>query len=205
MRKFNTSALKSCAQTVALIVMAPAVVAFLCCACIVGRDAALHSWSQLFSLLPGTFGCYLRGGFYRFALRYCAPSARIEFGTLFSKFDTILEENVYIGPYCLLGSTRIGADTLIGPGTHIPSGPHTHGTACMKTPIRLQPGEPKQVSIGRNCWIAANCVVLEDVGDDSVVGAGSVVTAAVPPATFAAGVPARPIRSRVDATANGGV
>jgi acetyltransferase-like isoleucine patch superfamily enzyme len=189
--------LKRLARFVAVLVMFPTIVAYRIHVSFSGRDLAISSWSQTVSMIPGTTGCYLRTAFYRAAIESCAPSVRIEFGTIFSKFKTVLEENVYIGPYCLIGSARIGADTLIGPGSHIPSGHHAHGTMALDVPIRLQPGEIRQVTIGRNCWIAANCVVMQDVGDSSIVAAGSIVTKPIPPAVLAAGVPAHVIRQRV--------
>jgi acetyltransferase-like isoleucine patch superfamily enzyme len=53
------------------------------------------------------------------------------------------------------------------------------------------------VRIGARCWIGANVHVLRGVtiGDDVVVGAGSVVTRDLPPRVLAVGVPARPIRA----------
>jgi len=54
----------------------------------------------------------------------------------------------------------------------------------------------KPVSIGSDCWFGANVVVCPGVtvGDNCVVGAGSVVTRDIPANSFAAGVPARVIR-----------
>ena len=52
------------------------------------------------------------------------------------------------------------------------------------------------VVIGRNVWIARDCIILPGVtiGDHSVVGAGSVVVRDVPPRHLAAGNPAKIIR-----------
>ena len=52
------------------------------------------------------------------------------------------------------------------------------------------------VRIGRGVWIAAGAMVLQgvEVGDDSVVAAGAVVTKDVAPRTLVAGVPARVVR-----------
>lgn len=54
----------------------------------------------------------------------------------------------------------------------------------------------KPVHIGNNCWFGANVVVCPGVtiGDDCVIGAGSVVTRDIPPRSFAAGSPCRVIR-----------
>lgn len=55
----------------------------------------------------------------------------------------------------------------------------------------------KEVTIGRNVWIARNCIILLGVtiGDHSVIGAGAVVTRDVPAKTLVAGNPARTIRA----------
>jgi maltose O-acetyltransferase len=59
----------------------------------------------------------------------------------------------------------------------------------------------KPVTIGSDCWFGANVTVCPGVtiGDGCVIGAGSVVTRDIPAGTFAAGVPARVIRTITDA------
>lgn len=55
----------------------------------------------------------------------------------------------------------------------------------------------KPVTIGNDCWFGANVVVCPGVtiGDNCVIGAGAVVTKDIPMNSFAAGVPARVIRT----------
>lgn len=57
----------------------------------------------------------------------------------------------------------------------------------------------KSVTIGDNVWIGRNSIILPgvEIGDHSVIGAGSVVTRSVPPRSLAAGNPARVIREVV--------
>ena len=54
----------------------------------------------------------------------------------------------------------------------------------------------KPVTIGNDCWFGANVTVCPGVtiGDNCVLGAGSVVTRDIPANSFAAGVPCRVIR-----------
>lgn len=54
----------------------------------------------------------------------------------------------------------------------------------------------KPITIGNNVWIGANCTILAGViiGDNSVIGAGSVVTKSIPENVVAVGVPCKVIR-----------
>ncbi len=56
---------------------------------------------------------------------------------------------------------------------------------------------PAPVILETNVWLAARVIVLPGVtvGENSVVGAGSVVTRDIPPNVLAAGMPAKVIRS----------
>lgn len=64
----------------------------------------------------------------------------------------------------------------------------------------------KPVNVGNSCWICANVTILPGVtiGDNCVIGAGSVVTHSIPANSFAAGNPCRVIRtlSEADSLAN---
>ncbi|MEG2871478.1 MAG: DapH/DapD/GlmU-related protein, partial [Clostridium sp.] len=53
-----------------------------------------------------------------------------------------------------------------------------------------------EIHIGNHVWLACNVVVLGGVhiGDNAVIGAGSVVTNDIPANYLAVGVPCRPIR-----------
>ena len=59
----------------------------------------------------------------------------------------------------------------------------------------------KPITIGNDCWLAANVVVCGGVtiGDGSVIGAGSVVTRDIPSHSLAVGNPCRVIRTLTDA------
>lgn len=59
----------------------------------------------------------------------------------------------------------------------------------------------KPVHIGNDCWFGASVTVCPGVtiGDNCVIGAGSVVTRDIPKDSFAAGVPCRVIRKITEA------
>jgi len=163
---------------------------------LVGKDSAVEGSTQLLSLLPGLCGQYVRRAFLAWTIAECHSSASIGFGTIFSKAATRIRENVYIGPYCSLGSVTIERDALIATGVHLLSGGRMHGTADPTRPIRDQPGEFVHITLGSGCWIGAGAIVMADVGKDSIVGAGAVVTKAIPESVIAVGVPAKVIGSR---------
>jgi acetyltransferase-like isoleucine patch superfamily enzyme len=54
------------------------------------------------------------------------------------------------------------------------------------------PDSGYDIIIGSGCFIGANAIILKGVtiGDNTIIGAGSVVTKDIPSNVFAAGVPA---------------
>lgn len=93
-------------------------------------------------------------------------------------------------------SIKIEDDVLIGSGVHIYVSNHNFNDPAI--PIYYQGHHPsKPVVLKRGCWIGANAIILPGVtiGENSVVGAGSVVTRSVSPRTVVAGAPARVIKS----------
>jgi virginiamycin A acetyltransferase len=189
-------ALKTLVRAAAAIAILPQLASYRIRSLFLGSDGALEASMQLLSLIPGLSGQYLRRAFLASVLEGgCAKSVVIEFGCLFSQAGSKIEENVYIGPRCHLGLVHLERDVLIAAGVHIPSGPYTHGTD-EASPIRNQPGRRRLVRIGAGAWIGSNAVVMADVGRDTIVGAGAVVTQPIPPGVIAAGVPARVIRRR---------
>lgn len=58
--------------------------------------------------------------------------------------------------------------------------------------------QPKPVRIGNNVWVGMNSIIMRGVtiGDNSIVGAGSIVTKDIPANVIAAGNPCRIIKER---------
>jgi acetyltransferase-like isoleucine patch superfamily enzyme len=189
--------LKATARGVAALLIAPAVVTYHIRRLAIGPDRALEGSSQVLALLPGLTGEYLRRAFLASVVARCAPTATIGFGTLFSQTGVRIGDRAYIGPRCHIGLAHIENDVLIAAGVHIPSGARTHGTDDPTTPIREQRHRRAVVRIGAGSWIGSAAVVMADVGRNSVVGAGAVVTRPLPDNVVAAGVPARVVRQRV--------
>ncbi|QEG42476.1 acyltransferase [Roseimaritima ulvae] len=193
------SFLKSCCRGFAILLVAPLLATHIVLSRLSSPDGSLEAHSQCLSCLPGLLGSYLRVGFYRFALAKCSPTATISFGVLFSKVTACIDEHVYIGPHCMLGSVTLERDVLLGPHVQIPSGPHTHGIERLDVPIRHQPGCPQRITVGQDSWIGAGSIVLADIATQTVVAAGAVVTKPQPPRTIIGGCPAKVLRHREDA------
>jgi maltose O-acetyltransferase len=87
---------------------------------------------------------------------------------------------------------RIGDRTQIGPQVQLLAADHPR--EAQTRDAGLETGAP--VTVGRNCWIGGGALLLPgvSVGDDAIVGAGSVVTRDVPAGATVAGNPARALR-----------
>ena len=188
--------MKGCLRALATAWVLPRYVVWWVMARVLGPDRALMSASQGLARIPGLRGRYQRVAFLRLVLDRCDPSACVEFGTVFSQCGARIGAHAYIGPYCQIGRADIGAETMLAAGVHVPSGPETHGTERLDVPMRLQPGTLRTVRIGRDCWIGSASVVMADVGEQSIVAAGAVVTQELPPRVVAGGVPARILKDR---------
>lgn len=93
------------------------------------------------------------------------------------------------------GGVEIGDDSLIAAHTVITSQTHTVG-ALKSGQLYRDTIEVRPIRIGANVWIGSNVTILPgvEIGDNSIVAAGAVVTKSVPANTLVAGVPARAIR-----------
>ena len=187
---------KALARSIATLLILPVLVVHWLKTPFLGKDRALEGSSELMSLVPGLLGQYLRRAFLAWTIESCHPSASIGFGTVFSKAGARLDANTYIGGHCHLGLVHVECDVLIASGVHITSGARMHGTDDLSKPIKEQTGVNTLVTIGQGAWIGSLAVVMADVGRDSIIGAGAVVTKPIPEKVIAAGVPARVISQR---------
>lgn len=156
-----------------------------------GREEWFSIWAQLFSLVPGTPGVYLRRGFYRCTLDYCAADCSIAFGSIFAHRKATVESGVYIGRCTMLGSVILRRKCLIGSRSSLLSGGHLHSLNEYGewTPADLKNLE--QIEIGESAWLGEGVTVSANVGASAMVSAGAVVSAPVPNQVLVAGNPAR--------------
>ena len=122
---------------------------------------------------------------------------------LFPPFYTDCGKNIHLGKGVFInagckfqdqGGIWIGDGALIG-----------HNTVLATLNHGLLPEErhdliPKPIRIGKNVWIGSNSTILPGVtiGENAVIGAGSVVTKDIPANMIAVGTPAKVIKSIFD-------
>jgi virginiamycin A acetyltransferase len=157
-------------------------------------DAMFTFWAQTFALVPGLPGVFVRRAFYRRTLESCGDTFFIGFGAVFTHRLATIEDDVYVGPYAIIGAAALRHGCLIGSRCSIPSGGALH---ALDANLRWMPTDMtrlRRVEIGAHAWLGEASVVLADIGASTMVAAGSVVTTAVPAAIMVAGNPSRFVR-----------
>ena len=126
---------------------------------------------------------------------YIEPPLHANFGGKFVHFG----KNVYANfNLTLVDDTHIyvGDCTMFGPNVTVATAGHP-----ILPQLRAQGYQYNaSVHIGKNCWIGAGAILLPGVtlGDNVVVGAGSVVTKDLPDNVVAVGNPCRVLRPITD-------
>ena len=113
--------------------------------------------------------------------------------------------NVQVGDYVHIGaveSVEIGNNVLMASKVYISD--HDHGTYSgdgfpVSLPTELQSEKlllVAPVRIGNNVWLGEGVCVLKGVhiGDNSIIGAASVVNKSIPPNSIAVGIPAKVVK-----------
>ncbi len=120
---------------------------------------------------------------------YCDYGSHIEVGkNFFANYNcTILD----------VAKVKIGDNCQMAPNVAIYTAGHPIHPATRNTAYEYG----KEVTIGDNCWIGGNVVICPGVhiGDNVVIGAGSVVTKDIPDWSLAAGNPCKVLRRITDA------
>jgi len=102
-------------------------------------------------------------------------------------------KEVFINTCCHFqdnGGIEIGDGTMFGNNVTIATLNHDIN------PETRYNATPKPVKIGKKVWLGSNCTVLPGVtiGDNSIIGAGSVVVKSIPANAIAVGNPAKVIK-----------
>ena len=121
---------------------------------------------------------------------YIEPPFRCDYGS-----NITIGENFYANFDCIIldvAEVFIGDNVLFAPRVSV----YTVGHPTDTFTRNLFLGNAKRIFIGNNVWIGGNTVINPGVriGDDSVIGAGSVVTHGIPENVVAAGNPCRVLR-----------
>jgi maltose O-acetyltransferase len=107
-------------------------------------------------------------------------------------FNISVGAGVFLNYNCVILDVvpvSIGDRTQIGPAVQILAADHPRSAAGRATGLEI--GRP--IRIGRDVWIGGGAIILPgvNIGDEALIGAGSVVTRDVPAGAVAFGNPAR--------------
>ncbi len=113
------------------------------------------------------------------------PDFRCEFGT-----NITIDDGVYINFGCIIldcAEVTIGSHTLLGPNVGLYAANHS-----IDATERINGGcQGKPIHIGKNVWLGGDVKVVPGVsiGDNTIIGTGSIVTKDIPSNVIAVGNP----------------
>ena len=122
---------------------------------------------------------------------YIEPPLHANFGGKFVHFGKWIYANYNL---TLVDDTHIyvGDDTMFGPNVTLATAGHPIAPELRGRGLQFN----MPIRIGKRCWLGAGVIVMPGVtiGDDTVIGAGSVVTKDIPSGVVAVGNPCRVLR-----------
>ncbi len=143
------------------------------------------------SAYQGEFGFIIREIFYRKTLRKCGRNLRVHYGAYIVYPTVEIGSNVCIEEFSIVSNCCIGDDVILAARVSIMSGAHHHEVNNLEVKFNASSGKLKKVIIGNNVWIGTHAVIMNDIGSDVIIGAGSIVTKKIPEKSVAVGVPAK--------------
>ena len=159
-------------------------------------DFIFKACSEFLSLFPSLFGFIIRYTFYKFTLSSCGENVFIDFGTVFYYPKISIGNNVTFGIGNIVQHCDFGNNVLVADSCRFIGGIKKHNFNRMDIPINYQGGKIKKIKVDSDTWIDVNAIVMENVGQGSIIMASSVVTKQVEPYSICAGNPATIIRKR---------
>lgn len=124
-------------------------------------------------------GCYIEPPFHaNFGGKHCHWGNNV-----YANFNLTMVDDTHI---------YVGDNTMLGPNVVLATAGHPILPSLREKAYQYN----APVRIGKNCWLGAGVIVLPGVtiGDNAVIGAGSVVTKDIPANVVAAGNPCRILR-----------
>jgi acetyltransferase-like isoleucine patch superfamily enzyme len=166
----------------------------------IGPDFPLTHWklhfkSSMRNLCNSKFKNFGTGAEFRPGA-YAEACSKISIGN-----DVVIRAGTYLfaDPAPGGGGITIEDSVLIGPGVHFYTNNHEFSNPLI--PI-FEQGYPAtsandSILVRKGCWIGAGVIILPgvEIGENSVIGAGTVVTKSVPPRVLFLGNPGKTIRS----------
>lgn len=125
-------------------------------------------------------GCYIQSPFHaNFGGKHC------HFGNyVYANFNLTMVDDTHI---------YVGDNTMFGPNVVLATAGHPILPELRKEGYQYN----APIRIGKNCWLGTGVIVLPGVtiGDNVVIGAGSVVTKDIPSNVVAVGTPCKVLRA----------
>lgn len=145
--------------------------------------AAPEAWDDAAALLAGLFGALGEG-------TVVMPPFRCDYG-----YNVRIGANGFLNYGCVFLDCcpiTIGDHLQMGPGVQLYTATHPLDPGLRRSVESALP-----ITIGNDVWIGGGAILLPGVrvGDNTVVGAGSVVTRDLPANVLAAGNPCRVLRA----------
>ena len=147
--------------------------------------------AQCVALFPGFLGDFVRTAYYLLTLESFHSTAVVSFGSYFSRRDARVAQLAWIGAYCIVGLADLGEGVQIASRVSIVSGLRQHGTSSGLDPMSSRTVTFSRVRLGENTWVGEGAIIGCDIGSNSIIGVGAVVTNPVPDFSMAMGNPAR--------------
>lgn len=143
-----------------------------------------HELEKRGKMLGEMFAEFGEGSYIEPPLHANWAGKNVHFGKkVYANFNLTLVDDTHI---------YIGDCTMIGPNVTIATAGHPILPELREQAYQFN----APIHIGRNCWLGAGVIVLPGItiGDNSVIGAGSVVTRDIPANVVAVGNPCKVLR-----------
>lgn len=152
--------------------------------------------TQLLAFIPGVIGLLIRQFYYELSLKSCGKNLRVFWGAYIVYPDVIIGNNCTIEEFCIISKCELGDDVILAARVSIMSGSKHHDINDTTTTFGESKAEYRVIRLGSNLWIGTHAVIMNNIGDNTAIGAGAVVSSAIPDMVVAVGVPARVIKYR---------